>query len=96
MLKKFCLFLIMTFIAPQTLKSEQKIQEVNHTHTMYPVSTPLQSGYLKVSDIHSLYYATYGNPQGTPIVVLHGGPGAGCGDGMSRFFDSERWYIIIV
>lgn len=38
-------------------------------------AAPRSEGYLPVSEIHSLYYATFGNPDGIPVVVLHGGPG---------------------
>lgn len=61
----------------------------------YPIEAPSQEGYLRVSETHSIYYATYGNPKGLPIVVLHGGPGAGCNDAMTRFFDLTRFYIVM-
>ena len=45
--------------------------------TLYDEIEPYDSGYLRVSDIHELYYEQCGNPQGKPVVFLHGGPGAG-------------------
>jgi proline iminopeptidase len=61
----------------------------------FPVTPPTTEGYLQVSDIHSLYYATYGNPDGIPVVVLHGGPGIGCGDYMTAFFDLNLWHVVM-
>ena len=45
---------------------------------LYPVSKPIETGNLKVSDTHLIHYQIYGNPQGQPALVVHGGPGAGC------------------
>lgn len=64
-------------------------------HSTYPIAPPSKQGYLAVSDKHSLYYALYGNPEGIPVVVLHGGPGAGCDQSMTRFFDLDKWYVIM-
>ena len=41
----------------------------------YPEIGPYSTGYLKVSDLHSLYYEECGNPEGKPVVFVHGGPG---------------------
>ena len=59
------------------------------------VASPNTKGYLTVSDKHSLHYATYGNPAGIPVVVLHGGPGFGCDDALSRFFDLQKWHVVM-
>lgn len=50
---------------------------VRHEGEPYPVSKPYFSKLLKVSDIHSVHYEVYGNPNGKPVLVVHGGPGAG-------------------
>jgi hypothetical protein len=42
---------------------------------LHPLVEPYDIGTLKVSDIHTLYYEQSGNPNGKPVVVLHGGPG---------------------
>lgn len=70
-------------------------EEVCFNHPLYPVSQPREEGFLKVSETHTLLYAVYGNPKGIPIVVLHGGPGAGCNDTLSRFFDLNRWNVVM-
>src|SRR5690606_36573705 len=44
---------------------------------------------------HRLYYEQCGNPAGKPVVVLHGGPGAGCGPRMRRFHDPARYRIVL-
>ncbi len=50
---------------------------------------------LKVDDVHTLYWEECGNPQGVPVVFLHGGPGAGASPTHRRFFDPQEWRIII-
>lgn len=60
---------------------------------LYPVIEPYTTGTLKVSDIHTLYYEECGNPEGKPVVVLHGGPGGGCTPDYRRFFDPQKYRI---
>ena len=48
---------------------------------LYPSIEPYQSGTLEVGDGHNIYWEMCGNPDGKPAVVLHGGPGSGCGPG---------------
>jgi proline iminopeptidase len=50
---------------------------------------------LPVSDGHELYLELSGTPGGIPVLVVHGGPGAGCSEKMRRFFDPERYHIIV-
>lgn len=54
----------------------------------------MANGYLQVSNIHQLYYETYGSPDGIPVLFLHGGPGAGCSDSDKDFFDANKYYVI--
>lgn len=63
--------------------------------TLYPPIEPYRTGYLKVSDIHSLYFEECGNPQGVPILFLHGGPGAGLREYYRQFFDPAFYRIIL-
>jgi len=53
-----------------------------------------QSGLIPVSDLHSLYYELWGNPDGIPYVFVHGGPGAGFGAKDARFFDPTRDHVL--
>ena len=45
---------------------------------LWPKSEPYRTGYLRVSPQHEIFYQLGGTPQGMPVMVLHGGPGAGC------------------
>ena len=60
-------------------------------HELWPETTPFDEGHLKVSEIHTIHYALYGNPLGTPVWEFHGGPGAGCCDDDARWFDPDRF-----
>lgn len=56
---------------------------------------PYKKGYLKVSDGHKLYYELCGNAKGKPVLVLHGGPGAGINAKMRCYFNPKVWNIIL-
>jgi proline iminopeptidase len=62
----------------------------------YPAIEPYVSGRLAVDEIHSLYWEECGNPDGIPVVFLHGGPGGGCSAASRRFFDPARYRVILV
>lgn len=62
---------------------------------LYPEIEPYEEGRLKVSELHELHYEVCGNPNGKPIIFLHGGPGGGVEPGHRRFFDPEKWKIIL-
>jgi proline iminopeptidase len=53
----------------------------------YPPVEPNESGWLAVGDGHEIYWEMVGDPDGVPVVLLHGGPGAGCGGHSRRWFD---------
>ena len=61
---------------------------------LYPDVTCYQNGFIKVGCGHSLYYEQSGNPQGIPVLFVHGGPGAGLPPNYKCFFDSNRYRII--
>ncbi|MFC4762270.1 prolyl aminopeptidase [Dyella koreensis] len=63
--------------------------------TLYPEIEPFDSGMLKVSDLHTLYYEQSGNPHGKPVVFLHGGPGGGTNPKYRRFFDPKVYRIVL-
>lgn len=73
--------------------SERKSTD-NETN-LWPEIEPFETGYLKVSDIHEIYYELCGNPEGIPVFVIHGGPGAGCSPYMRQFFNPEKYLIIL-
>lgn len=62
---------------------------------LYPPQAPYSQGFLAVSDTHNLYWEQSGNPDGVPILLLHGGPGAGATAAHRRFFDPEFYRIVI-
>ncbi len=62
---------------------------------LYPQITPYRSLNLAVDETHTLYVEESGNAQGLPVVVLHGGPGAGCEPYHRRFFDPAVYRIVL-
>ncbi|HVW27505.1 MAG TPA: prolyl aminopeptidase [Polyangiaceae bacterium] len=63
--------------------------------TLYPAIEPYRTGMLSVSPIHTLYFEESGNPNGKPVVFLHGGPGGGTDGKQRRFFDPAKYRIIL-
>ncbi|MEW6731489.1 MAG: prolyl aminopeptidase [Acidobacteriota bacterium] len=63
--------------------------------TLFDPIEPYDEGMLTVSSVHKLYYEQCGNPNGKPIVFLHGGPGGGCEPLHRRFYDPNHYRIII-
>ena len=61
----------------------------------YPPIKPYNSGYLRVSPEHEIYYEESGNPRGKPVVFLHGGPGGGTDAKMRCFFNPKRYRIVL-
>ncbi|MEO0397403.1 MAG: prolyl aminopeptidase [Cyanobacteria bacterium P01_A01_bin.137] len=61
----------------------------------YPPIEPYRQGQLPVSPIHTLHFEEVGNPQGKPVVFLHGGPGGGTVPFYRQFFDPERWRVVL-
>ncbi len=64
-------------------------------HSLYPPIEPYRKGYLRVSDVHRIYYEESGNPRGKPAVFLHGGPGGGTDPKMRRFFNPRKYRIVL-
>lgn len=61
----------------------------------YPEIEPYDQGMLPVSPVHTLYYEQSGNPEGLPVVFLHGGPGGGTSPDYRRFFDPAAYRIVL-
>lgn len=61
----------------------------------YPEIKPYATHQLRVDDIHTLYIEECGEPEGIPVLFLHGGPGAGCEPNHRRFFDPNKYRIIL-
>ncbi|MBO6849177.1 MAG: prolyl aminopeptidase [Marinobacter sp.] len=64
--------------------------------TLYPDIKPNAQHRIAVDPPHELYVEESGNPEGMPVLVVHGGPGGGCEDYHRRFFDAERYRIILM
>jgi len=63
--------------------------------TLYDPIEPFDTGSLKVSPIHEIYYEQCGNPQGKPVVFLHGGPGGGISSDYRRYFDPKVYRVVL-
>jgi len=61
----------------------------------YPPIEPYGEGLLDVGDGNRIYWETCGNPDGKAALVVHGGPGSGCGSGNRRYFDPELYRVVI-
>lgn len=61
----------------------------------FPAITPHCSGLLQVDDIHQIYWEESGNPDGVPVLFLHGGPGVGIQESDRTFFDPNFYRIIL-
>jgi proline iminopeptidase len=68
---------------------------MSELQSLYPKIEPYQTGWLKVSDMHTLYYEDVGNSDGIPVVFLHGGPGVGAQPIYRRYFDPKRFHAVI-
>jgi proline iminopeptidase len=62
---------------------------------LYPEIEPYAHGRLDLDHHHVMYWEQSGNPQGLPVLFLHGGPGAGASPTHRRFFDPRAWRIVI-
>ncbi len=63
--------------------------------TAYPAIAPYATHRLKVSALHEIYIEESGNPQGTPAVFVHGGPGGGTEPWQRQFFDPAKYRIVL-
>jgi len=61
---------------------------------IFPEIEPIEQGMLKVSSLHSIYWERSGNPKGTPILIVHGGPGGGSSPTYRRYFDPTIFNIV--
>ena len=61
----------------------------------YPETSPFNDFLLDVDGQHQVYVEQCGNPEGQPVLFIHGGPGGGCSTNDRRFFDPEKYHIIL-
>ncbi|MEC8581814.1 MAG: prolyl aminopeptidase [Pseudomonadota bacterium] len=62
---------------------------------LYSPIDPFDQRMMSVSDGHTIYVEQCGNPEGIPVIVLHGGPGGGCSPAMRRYFDPSVYRVIL-
>ena len=68
---------------------------MSNRRDLFPPIDPYRTGHLPLDARHTMYWEESGNPQGAPILFLHGGPGAGATPVHRRFFDPAYWRIVI-
>ena len=73
----------------------RNLTELNRPDALYPPLEPYRQHMLDVDKGHSIYIEECGNPDGLPIVVLHGGPGGGCSSHMRRLFDPDKYRAVL-
>lgn len=64
-------------------------------YTWFPEIEPYKTGRLKVSDLHEIYFEEVGNPKGSPVLFIHGGPGGGVSPDHRRYYDPNHYRIIL-
>jgi proline iminopeptidase len=62
---------------------------------LYPPVDPFDQRMMEVGDGHKIYVEQCGARGGIPVIVLHGGPGGGCSPAMRRYFDPERYRVVL-
>lgn len=68
---------------------------IEQRRTLYPEIEPYATGRLRVSEIHELFFEECGNPEGKPVVFLHGGPGGGLDPKYRRYFDPAAYRMVL-
>lgn len=71
------------------MEEEKKLRE------FYPEIEPFNTGKLKVSEIHEIFYEQVGNKNGETVVFLHGGPGGGIAPIFRRFFNPDIFHAVL-
>lgn len=64
-------------------------------NTLFPEIKPFKEGFIKPDATHAVFFEVSGNPNGYPVVFLHGGPGGGCNPSQRQFFDPAFYKIIL-
>ena len=94
---QFILIISLTILICFDFSCQQKSAEgITEKETkLWPPIEPFQSSYLKVSDIHQIYYELSGNSEGKPVFFLHGGPGGSSSPYMRRFCNPQKFLIVL-
>lgn len=65
------------------------------TAPFFPPIEPYRHGMLQVDDVHAIYWEESGNPDGLPVLFLHGGPGGGTSPRHRCFFNPAHYRIVL-
>ncbi len=63
---------------------------------LYPDIEPFNESFVTVSDLHTIHFEQCGNPNGVPVLFLHGGPGGGIDPLFRRFFNPDYYHVILI
>lgn len=77
------------------VSDQERAAESRGASPLYPPVEPFDQRMLDVGEGHRLYVEQCGNPDGLPVVVLHGGPGGGCSPAMRRYFDPATYRVVL-
>ena len=93
---KRMLLIILVLTTALGISFNCRAEETKHpAGELWPETQPYKTGYLKVSEIHEIYYQLGGNPEGKPVMALHGGPGAMCSPYYFRYFNPQKFHVIL-
>jgi proline iminopeptidase len=82
-------------LSKKNVSNKKKPAPARKPGDFYPPIKPYNTGYLRVSALHEIYYEESGNPKGKPVVFLHGGPGGGTNAKMRCFFNPKKYRIVL-
>jgi proline iminopeptidase len=74
---------------------DQRSGQKRAVEFLYPPIDPFDQRVLDVGDGHRVYVEQCGNPDGVPVLVVHGGPGGGCSPAMRRYFDPAVYRVVL-
>jgi len=83
------LWFLLMMLGAQTLASAQDASG------LFPSPENPRTGFLKVSDVHRIFYSCSGNPEGKPVMCLHGGPGVGSYPRLARYFNPKKFFVVL-
>lgn len=74
---------------------DQRSGQKSAVEYLYPPIEPFDQRQIDVGNGHHIYVEQCGNPNGVPVIVLHGGPGGGCSPAMRRYFDPAHYRVVL-
>lgn len=92
-MRRIVTFLVAVMLIPNAL-SQAQVLSGKQILDYYPPIEPYHNDFLKVSDLHEIYYEESGNPARETVFVLHGGPGGGSYPELRRYHNPESYHIV--